>query len=192
MHTISIPDDWPSVLASSTAFQALSKMGDIRHFDSLPGSEEGLIERLKDSRIAINIRASSRFSETVLERCPDLRMVSIWGTGTDNVDLRAGAAAWNYGREYARRIGRFCCGACAGPDARGGVPAFRSGSGRPGRAMAAWSQPGTLRQNSRDRRIGRDRTETSGDRKGIGMHVIAWTIDPYRAWDLNWSRWTNC
>ena len=56
-----------------------------------PGSEERLAERIGEAEIAINIRASSRFSEEVFARCPRLRLISIWGTGTDNVDLAAAA-----------------------------------------------------------------------------------------------------
>jgi D-3-phosphoglycerate dehydrogenase len=41
---------------------------------------------------AVNIRGRTRFTDEVLRACPKLRLVSIWGTGTDNVDLRAAAA----------------------------------------------------------------------------------------------------
>src|SRR4026208_2288880 len=38
---------------------------------------------------AINIRAHARFSEGVFAACPKLKIVSVWGTGTDNIDLNA-------------------------------------------------------------------------------------------------------
>jgi len=178
MHTISIPDDWPSVLASSTAFQALTELGDIRHFDSLPGSEEGLIERLKDSRIAINIRASSRFSENVLERCPDLRMVSIWGTGTDNVDLRAaqrlGITVANTPGVSAASVAEHALALMLAVARR--IPAQDQGV-REGR----WPRGTSLELYGKTLGIvglGAIGQRLAAIAKGIGMHVIAWTIDP--------------
>ena len=45
----------------------------------------------RDAEVALNIRSSSRFTERVFAACPKLRLVSIWGTGTDHVDLAAAA-----------------------------------------------------------------------------------------------------
>ena len=39
--------------------------------------------------MAINIRAHARFTDGVFAACRHLEMVSIWGTGTDNIDLEA-------------------------------------------------------------------------------------------------------
>jgi D-3-phosphoglycerate dehydrogenase len=39
--------------------------------------------------VAINIRAHARFTDGVFAGCSQLKMVSIWGTGTDNIDLDA-------------------------------------------------------------------------------------------------------
>ncbi len=51
--------------------------------------QDELIRRIDRARIAINIRAHARFTDAVFAACPKLQMVSIWGTGTDNVDLDA-------------------------------------------------------------------------------------------------------
>jgi D-3-phosphoglycerate dehydrogenase len=47
------------------------------------------VTRIADADAVINIRASTRFTADVLAACPQLRLVSIWGTGTDHVDLVA-------------------------------------------------------------------------------------------------------
>ena len=86
---IIIPDDYPPVLAPSQACQNLCARGPIDYYDSLPGSEERLIERIRDAEIVLNIRSSCKFTPKVFEACPRLRLLSIWGTGTDNVDLAA-------------------------------------------------------------------------------------------------------
>src|SRR5262249_48624073 len=38
-----------------------------------------------------NMRAFSRFTEAVLAACPELRVIAVSGTGTDNIDLEAAA-----------------------------------------------------------------------------------------------------
>lgn len=88
---IVVPDDWPPVLATSTAFQGLQReIAGIEYFNTLPGSTQSLIERIRDAEVVINIRSSSSFNAELFQGCPRLRLVSLWGTGTDNIDLAAG------------------------------------------------------------------------------------------------------
>ena len=87
---IVIPDDAPPVMFSSQAYRLLEQTA-VAYYDTLPGSEEKLIERVSDAEVIINIRSSSKFSERVFSQSPRLRLLSIWGTGTDNVDLEAAA-----------------------------------------------------------------------------------------------------
>ncbi len=88
---IVIPDDAPPVMASSQAYRQLIARTPVLYHDSLPGTEDRLVERIAGAEIVINIRSSTRFTESVFRRCPTLRLLSIWGTGTDNVDLAAAA-----------------------------------------------------------------------------------------------------
>ena len=53
--------------------------------------EAELARRIGKARVAVNIRAHARFTEKVLAACPDLKLISIWGVGTDNIDLAAAA-----------------------------------------------------------------------------------------------------
>jgi len=91
MTQITIPDDAPPVIASSNAYRTLVERTSVGYYDTLPGSEANLIERIRDAEVVINIRSSSRFTANVFEKCGRLRMLSLWGTGTDNVDLTAAA-----------------------------------------------------------------------------------------------------
>ena len=93
MLHISVPDDFPVVLATSVVFPALSARASLDYFDSLPQSEDALIERIGEAEVVLNIRSSSRFTSRVFAACPRLRLLSVWGTGTDHIDLEAAARA---------------------------------------------------------------------------------------------------
>jgi phosphoglycerate dehydrogenase-like enzyme len=84
-----IPDDYPIVMGTSAAYQRFSAGGSVTYYDSLPGSEDALINRIRDFEVVINIRSSTKFTERVFAACPRMKLLSIWGTGTDNIDLTA-------------------------------------------------------------------------------------------------------
>ena len=87
---IVIPDDFPSVFEGSPAHERAKKLGDVAVFSERGAdAEQELIRRIGRAEVAINIRAHARFSEAVFSACPGLKMVSVWGTGTDNIDLNA-------------------------------------------------------------------------------------------------------
>ena len=89
---IVVPDDFPSVFEGSAAHDQARRLGEVRLHSERGAEEEAeLIRRIGDARVAINIRAYARFSDAVFQACPALKMISIWGTGTDNVDLDAAA-----------------------------------------------------------------------------------------------------
>ena len=87
---IYIPDDAPVVMANSAAYAALQERADVRYWDTLPGPE--LVERIKGRRdrhqhsLLLPLHRPE-----VFDACPRLKLLSIWGTGTDHVDLAAAA-----------------------------------------------------------------------------------------------------
>jgi D-3-phosphoglycerate dehydrogenase len=89
MPAVVIPDDYPVVIGTSAAYQRFTANSPVTYYDSLPRSEDVLIDRIRDFEVVINIRSSTSFTERVFAACPCMRLLSIWGTGTDNIDLPA-------------------------------------------------------------------------------------------------------
>jgi phosphoglycerate dehydrogenase-like enzyme len=89
---IVVPDDFPSVFEGSAAHERARALGELRVYTERGADvETELARRIGRARVAVNIRAYSRFTDAVFRACPDLRMISIWGVGTDNIDLAAAA-----------------------------------------------------------------------------------------------------
>jgi D-3-phosphoglycerate dehydrogenase len=178
MSRLSIPDDAPPVLALSGAWGELEGSVELDYYDTLPGSEERLAERISRSEAVLNIRSSSKFTEQVMECAPRLRLISVWGTGTDHVDLAAarrrniavtntpGVSAFSVAEHAlalllasARRIPEADAATRRGEWPRGQGVELRGktcgviGLGAIGRQFAALAH-------------------------GIGMRVIAWTMHP--------------
>src|SRR3989442_11696287 len=87
---IVVPADFPSVFEGTPAHERCRQLGEVRVFTARGADEEAeLIRRADRAHVVINIRAHARFTEGVFAACKNLKMISIWGTGTDNVDLNA-------------------------------------------------------------------------------------------------------
>src|SRR5262249_20966373 len=89
-RVIVVPDDFPSVFSGSAAHERAKALGEVRVFTERGADDEQeLIRRIGPAKYAINIRAHARFTPRVFAACPALTLVSVWGTGTDNIDLNA-------------------------------------------------------------------------------------------------------
>jgi phosphoglycerate dehydrogenase-like enzyme len=178
MTKVIIPDDWPPVLAASPALPKLREHADVVYFDTLPGSQERLIDRIREAEAVINIRSSSKFTDEVFEACPQLRLLSLWGTGTDNVDLSAaerrqvtvtntpGVSAISVA-EHALALMLAVARGIPGQDA-----AVRAGSWPRGQGIELYGKTlGLIGLGA----IGRRFAQLG---QAIGMRVIAWTMHP--------------
>ncbi|MBM3344426.1 MAG: glycerate dehydrogenase [Betaproteobacteria bacterium] len=89
---IVVPDDFPSVFVGSAAHGRAQQLGALK-VCSEQGADDAaeLARRIGGATVAVNIRAYAHFTDAVFAACPNLKMVSIWGVGTDNVDLGAAA-----------------------------------------------------------------------------------------------------
>ena len=84
---ITIPDDFPPVVTGSAAEDKIRSLGELKIYCSKAETENELIARLKESEVVISTRAFTHLDGKILASCPKMRLISILGTGTDNVDL---------------------------------------------------------------------------------------------------------
>ena len=84
-----VPDDFPTILSDTKALKRLEQFAEVAVYKGRAASQEELIQRLQGAEVAINIRAYSKFTESLLRACPSLKLIAVLGVGTDNVDLSA-------------------------------------------------------------------------------------------------------
>ncbi len=87
---IVVPDDFPAVFEGSDAHEKAQALGAVRICGER-GAEDAaeLARRIGGATVAVNIRAYAPFTDAVFAACPNLKLVSIWGVGTDNIDLES-------------------------------------------------------------------------------------------------------
>ena len=89
MFLVVVPDDFPTIFSGTAPHETLKRQAEVRVYTEKAASPEELRERLKGARVAVNIRAYSKFNASLLASCPDLKMIAVLGIGTDNIDLDA-------------------------------------------------------------------------------------------------------
>ncbi len=93
MTQVVIPDDFPSILSGTVALDRLRPWAEVRIYTERASSTEELRQRLRGADAAINIRAYSKFDASLIQACPALKLISVLGIGTDNIDLAAASRA---------------------------------------------------------------------------------------------------
>lgn len=175
---IAIPDDSPAVLASSASWRELSGRAHLDYYDTLPGSEDRLAERIAPADAVLNIRSSSRFTDAVMAACPRLRLISVWGTGTDHVDL---AAAERRGIAVATTPGVSAVSIAEHTLALLLAVARRIPAGDAATRRGEWPRGQSVELNGKTCGIiglGAIGRRFAGLASAIGMRVIAWTMHP--------------
>ena len=180
MIRIAIPDDSPPVLAPSAAFSGLRERARLDYHDTLPFSEEVLVERIRAADVVLNIRSSSRFTARVFEACPQLRLLSVWGTGTDHVDLAAarqcGVTVTNTPGVSAVSIAEHALALLFAVARR--IPQMDAAT-----RIGAWERGQSVELRGKTcgvigyGAIGREFARLAA---GIGMKVLLWTMHPER------------
>jgi phosphoglycerate dehydrogenase-like enzyme len=88
---IVIPDDFPPMYASleQVDLRRLAAFGIVTLHTSRAADREELFARIAPADVLINVRAYTSLDDEAFAHAPNLKLVSILGTGTDNVDLVA-------------------------------------------------------------------------------------------------------
>jgi D-3-phosphoglycerate dehydrogenase len=88
---IVVPDDFP-ISYGSVVHPDLARLqpyGDVVTHTTRFADRAEFFSRIAEADVIINVRAYSRFDDEALAQAPRLKMISIQGVGTDNVDLAA-------------------------------------------------------------------------------------------------------
>jgi len=67
--------------------EKLESFGELKVFDSMPNSMDEFIERIHDAEIVIVGRFG--FSKEAFQAASNLKMISVWQTGYDHIDIKA-------------------------------------------------------------------------------------------------------
>jgi D-3-phosphoglycerate dehydrogenase len=175
---IVVPDDNPPALAGTPALERLRKIDEVRLYDSDATDPAVLAERLREADVAVNIRGRTRFTAEVLQACPTLKLISIWGTGTDNADLKAAAAR---GITVTNTPGANAVAVAEHTVAL--ILAVVKQLAQADRAMRQGGWPRNLVPQLRGKRLGLIGTgligrEVAAMGRGLGLEVVAWTFHP--------------
>ena len=176
---IVVPGDNPQQIQGSPRLAALEPYGDVTVYTDRPSSLEQQVERLQGATILLNSRGAVRWPGEVLRQLPSLKFITIFGIGTDSIDLvtakELGITVSNIPGKTApsRRRARLRADAGSGqarrlPDRRDA----RRPLGHPHRQRLL------ERQDTRRDRGRADRRPDGALGKAIGMNVIAWTFNP--------------
>jgi phosphoglycerate dehydrogenase-like enzyme len=86
-----VPDDYPPTYGSldDPDLTRLAAHATVKLYSTRAGDRAELFARIADADVLINVRAYTVLDDEAFAHAPRLRMVSILGTGTDNVDLVA-------------------------------------------------------------------------------------------------------
>jgi phosphoglycerate dehydrogenase-like enzyme len=182
---IVIPDDYPPTYASleQTDLRRLAPYGAVKLYTTRAADRAELFERLAPAEAIINVRAYTALDIEALDHAPRLKLISILGTGTDNVDLQAarqrGVTVTNTPAVGAPSVAELTLGLMlavvraipvSDVRVRQGVWQHVEGPELEGKTL------GILGLGAIGRRVARMA-------RGLGMHVIGWsfTADASRA-----------
>ena len=183
-----VPDDEPPVL-SGTLYEPRARRlaSEVNWYFDRPFNNSDTIGRIRDADAIVNIRASVQFDREVLSHCSKLKILSVWGTGVDHVDL---VAASEFGITVCNTPGY------AGPYVSEHALTLALAISRQivqnDRHMRAGGWTRGFIDELYGKTLGVIGTGAIGQRmialgQAIGMNVVAWTLHPSRERELTYG-----
>lgn len=179
MVRVVVPDDFPPAFEGTAAHRRLAAFAEVTVYGQRGAEAEAeLIRRIGDAEVAVNIRAYARFTEAVFRACPGLALISVWGTGVDNIDLdaaaRHGVTVTNTPGVNADAVAEHTLALMLALARR--IPAMD-------RAVRAGEWPRGLLQQLHGKTLGVVGLGAIGRRvarlgRALGMRLLAWTFHP--------------
>ena len=173
-----VPDDFPPILSGTQALKRLQQFAQVMVYKEKASSQDELIQRLQGIKVAVNIRAYSKFNETVLSSCPDLKMIAVLGIGTDNIDL---SAASRLGIKVSNTPGYSAVAVAEHALALMLAAARRITEHESELRAGRWTRLPMTQLHGKTLGIigfGNIGRQVASLAKGIGMKVWAWTLHP--------------
>jgi phosphoglycerate dehydrogenase-like enzyme len=84
-----VPDDYDRFYTASPHLERLRQRGEVRVYSERPGGEALLLERLRPARVIIPIRERTPLTAARLAALPELKLISMTGTGVASLDVAA-------------------------------------------------------------------------------------------------------
>ena len=173
-----VPDDFPSILSGTQALKRLQQFARVTIYKEKASSQDELIQRLQGAKVAINIRAYSKFDEIALRACPGMKMIAVLGIGTDNIDL---ATASRLGIQVSNTPGYSALAVAEHTLALMLAAARRVTEHERELRAGRWARLPMIQLHGRTLGIiglGNIGRQVASLAKGIGMKVWAWTLHP--------------
>ena len=97
--TIVVLDDYQNVAREFADWSRIDEFANVRVLTEHIGSEEGLVDELRDAQIVVAMRERTRLTASVIEQLPDLQLIVTTGPSNAAIDVA-----------YAWQRGIFVCG----------------------------------------------------------------------------------
>ena len=173
-----VPGDDPRQIQGSPHLDRLKPHGQVIVHTDKPATVEEQLDRARDAHIILNSRSAVRWHRDELRGAPNLRMIALFGVGTDIIDLvtakEMGVVVSNQPGRTAPIVAEHIIGLMLAAAKRSAFQTAEIKAGRWERRQGVFLRGKTLGLIGTGN-VGR---EVAAMAAALGMKVIAWTFNP--------------